>query len=788
MVTSEFINDVKLSPMASILAITVTALGMLSSFLVLLLYLTDRSIERYHNDHSQIYRVETQFNLPNGDNVKSAQVPLPLLPVLQNERGIKNTAYALRLSTDLQVNGQTHTKVDVYAVSPNFFTMVNPYQRQPPYLTQNEIIITPEFNRQYLHLDNPIGHIITLGNKGQFVIKDMIDLHKASRFKTMAVIAFSPGLIDGYHEKRHDWYDMHAYAFITMEPGAKPSSEQLGMLVTRHAPQLPGAPFSPEEFIQLSARNITDIHYDNALPDEISTVVAKSYLYTLYAAGIFIFLTTIMNFFNVNNVININKKSSFQIKKSIGASHYQLLNESFFIAMLQTVFVLLLAIIFLMVLMQLSVDIRELILTQDIISLLTSFFFAFTSVYIAILLSHLTYLYIAVFPNQSEYCNVYNEQPLSRHIHQGTLCVQIIIAGIIVYLWAGIMTQNRFIQHHDFGYEKENIVTFPLSDELRSLASINNLQDEFKNTVGITSIALSSWQPFDMSRTNTSIFHRNQQEKDKLVTVNTLRANKYFPDTWGVKTLAGDENTIVPSDDNNVYHAVATRSFMTLMDQSSYNETLNSTFYINDDGLDREVRIIRVVNDFYLADKNKNTTPLLIFIENNFQRYGALKLQHMRDITSVKKILERYQVNPEQIKSVNHLHQEYFNSSRLMQRTVNFVTLISIALILISTMIIGISETKRIGKTLKIMESIGGSIYTNIIFFIQQNITPIIIATIISLPIGLFLLHQWLDQYNAVNSLSYVNATGALLIFIVSIIVVMTITLIFNSNYIKKKK
>ncbi|WP_244880807.1 hypothetical protein, partial [Yersinia pekkanenii] len=55
-------------------------------------------------------------------------------------------------------------------------------------------------------------------------------------------------------------------------------------------------------------RVYSDIHYDNGLPDEISTVIATSYLYSLYAAGIFIFLTTTMNFFNVNNVINTNKK------------------------------------------------------------------------------------------------------------------------------------------------------------------------------------------------------------------------------------------------------------------------------------------------------------------------------------------------------------------------------------------------------------------------------------------------------------------------------------------------
>lgn len=358
----------------------------------------------------------------------------------------------------------------------------------------------------------------------------------------------------------------------------------------------------------------------------------------------------------------------------------------------------------------------------------------------------------------------------------------------MVYLWAGILTQNNFMQHYDFGYEKDNIVTFTLSDELISQAAINSLQNELKNTVNIESIALSSWQPFDMSRTNTSIFHLNQQEKDKLVTVNTLNANKHFLDTWGVKVLAGYDNVLIPSDDDNVVHAVATQSFMTLMGQHSYDETLNSIFYINDNDSEHKIRILRIINDFYLADVNKSTTPLLIFIENKSQRYGALKLQYIQDFGEVKKTLERYRVNPTQIQTVEHLHQAYFNTNRLMQKTANFVAILSLLLILISTVIISISETKRISKTLRIMESIGGSIYTHIVFFIQQNIAPIIFAAIIAFSMGFFLLHRWLVQYHAVDNLSYVNATATLFIFIISIVVIMTITLIFNNDNINTKK
>ncbi|WP_425471819.1 ABC transporter permease [Yersinia hibernica] len=201
MLTSEFFDDLKINPISNLLAIVVTAIGLISSFFVLLLYLTDYRIEKQHDNYKDIYRIETQFNLPNGDEIKSAQAPLPLAAVLKNDRNIKRVDSIVRIFTRLQFNGRTHSNVDIYAVSDDFFNTINPLQQKPPHLTHNEIIITPEFNRQYLQLDNPQGHIITLGDRGQFLIKDVLDLDKSSRFKTGAFIIFSPELIAGYHDK-----------------------------------------------------------------------------------------------------------------------------------------------------------------------------------------------------------------------------------------------------------------------------------------------------------------------------------------------------------------------------------------------------------------------------------------------------------------------------------------------------------------------------------------------------------------------------------------------------------
>ncbi|WP_425471820.1 hypothetical protein [Yersinia hibernica] len=186
--------------------------------------------------------------------------------------------------------------------------------------------------------------------------------------------------------------------------------------VKQYAPQLPGAPFSPEEFIQLSVRNIADIHYDNALPDEISSVISTTHLIFLYTSGLFVFLTTTMNFFSINSLINKNKKNSFYVKKAVGASQYQLLRESFFIATLQTVFMLLLVLFTLTSLIQLSDSAREIILLQGSRDLLTAFSITLSATYITILLTHTLFLVTLTRPKNTYYSDMYTQQPCMQNL------------------------------------------------------------------------------------------------------------------------------------------------------------------------------------------------------------------------------------------------------------------------------------------------------------------------------------------------------------------------------------
>lgn len=160
-----------------------------------------------------------------------------------------------------------------------------------------------------------------------------------------------------------------------------------------------------------------------------------------------------MNFFSINSLINKNKRNSFYVKKAVGASQYQLLRESFFIATLQTAFMLLLVLFILTSLIQLSDSAREIILIQGSRDLLTAFSITLSATYITILLAHTLFLVTLTRPKNTYYSDMYTQQPRMRNL---IFLLQVIVVGTIIYLWAGIMTQLHFMQNNNFGYEKKH--------------------------------------------------------------------------------------------------------------------------------------------------------------------------------------------------------------------------------------------------------------------------------------------------------------------------------------------
>lgn len=379
-----------------------------------------------------------------------------------------------------------------------------------------------------------------LGESGQFTIKAIVEPNPDSSLKLPATIAFTPERIAGYPDKRLDWYDSHVYAFARLKLSQPHFDPQLlASIVANNAPQLPGAPFTPSLFLTFSAKNILNMHYDDGYADEFVKTRERSLLHTLYAAALFVLFTTVANFFNINGILNAAKRPSLHIKRSLGASGAQILAESLSVFLPQFLTTVALVTLLLGTLLPLSADVSELLLRQPMTRLLTVFLGITLFIGLTMLLSHLLSLCFFLFGNGASQTPHRYEKLSMYYLNRIMMMVQLLVAGTTVYLWAGVMTQHLTVMHAEVGYQKAHRLTFTLDEGFYTLSSVRKLQHQLQETAGTSAFSLSSWQPFDMSRHILNVQHAQQQVQDQFTVINTLSADKYFVEVWGLKTVAG---------------------------------------------------------------------------------------------------------------------------------------------------------------------------------------------------------------------------------------------------------
>ncbi|MCW2477981.1 darobactin export ABC transporter permease subunit [Candidatus Symbiopectobacterium sp. NZEC135] len=789
MFLNTFTNDIKQKPAAALLAIIITAMSLVTTFLIVMLYITDRDIERWLPEHQRLYRIESQFNLPNGDSVRSAQIPFPLVEALQKHPHIENVGYAYRLHTHLRRQGSVIPRVTVFAVTPTFMAQLHPFREDLPAPGPHDIYITADFNRHYLGLADPLGKIVDLGESGQFTIKAIVEPHPDSSLHLPAAIAFTPERIAGYPDKRLDWYDSHVYAFARLTPSHPHFDQQLlASIVANNAPQIPGAPFTPSSFLTFSAKNILDMHYGDGYADEFVKTREKSLLNTLYTAALFVLFTTVANFFNINGILNAARRPSLHIKRSLGASSAQILAESLSLFLPQFLATVTLATLLLCALFPLSADVSELLLRQPMTRLLTVFVGVTLSMGLMMLLSHLLSLALFLFGNPaSQTPNRYEKQRV-YYLNRMMMVVHLLVAGTTVYLWAGVMTQHHSAMHADVGYQKAHRLTFALDEGFYTLSSVRELQHRLQETAGTSAFSLSSWQPFDMSRHILNVQHAQQQVQDQFTAINTLSADKYFAQVWGLKTLAGQENTLRASTDDDVCHAIVTRAFMDAMGQKTVDEVLNTRYYIPFPEGQKALRVLRIVENFDLGEHLSAPQPLIIFINDRLEKFATVAYSNDQQEASIAAQIKRHGPPDLSLQTVQALHNRHFHNDSQMLNVITFTASMALILMVISTLVISLSDAQRLDSTLKIMEAVGGSLATNVVFFLQQHVLPMLFSLLASLALGGLLLRRWLQQYDTVAERVYVNAFAALLLLGLIVVAIMALSLVLHDGRVARPR
>lgn len=285
-----------------------------------------------------------------------------------------------------------------------------------------------------------------------------------------------------------------------------------------------------------------------------------------------------------------------------------------------------------------------------------------------------------------------------------------------------------------------------------------------------------------MSRHILNVQHAQQQVQDQFTVINTLSADKYFVEAWGLKTVAGQENTLRASTDDEVCHAIVTRAFVDAMGQKTVDGVLNTRYYIPFPGGQKALRVLRIVENFDLGEHLPSTQPLIIFINDRLEKFATVAYSNDQQEASVVALIKRYGPPNLSLQTVQALHNRHFHNDSQMLNIITLTALLALMLMVISTLVISLSEAQRLDSTLKIMEAVGGFLVTDVVFFLQQHVLPMLFSLLASLALGCLLLRRWLQQYDTVAGVVYVNAFAALLLLGLMVVAIMTLSLVLHDG------
>lgn len=258
--------------------------------------------------------------------------------------------------------------------------------------------------------------------------------------------------------------------------------------------------------------------------------------------------------------------------------------------------------------------------------------------------------------------------------------------------------------------------------------------------------------------------------------------SKFFIDVWGLTTLAGQANRLQASSDDGVVHAIVTRAFMNAMGQKSFDDVLSTGYSLSLPERQMDMRVLRIVEDFNLGDPLSPPQPLIIFINDRLERFATIFYPNGISPETLVRQIKAYGPANLLVQTVEELHNRHFHQEQQTLNIMSFTAIVSLVLMVISTLILSLSEVQRLKHTIKIMEAVGGSVATSLVFFLKKNLLAILIPSLTALSLGSLLLRSWLQQYELVTHQLYINGFIALMLLTLMVVAIMALSLVSGSG------
>lgn len=753
------------------------SVGLAISMLIFLYSKFELSYEKFNPLSDRVVRITMDYL--DGETVveQDCETYPPLGPKMAREfTEIEDFARAYQIDgKTLKVGDKFFRESRIFAADHSFFKVLHqPLVYGDPnkiFLKPNEIVLTETTARKFFNRTNVVGEIIEWEGKMQFIVSGIMkDSPPNTHLKVNVLISY-PTMVSSFGEREDNWNGNNTLTYLLL--GENVDYEKFMSNLSAFNKSLVDQEFIENE--QVIAQPIRDIHLYSDKSFEVEKNGDATSVFFLLGVAFLVIVIAIVNYINLSTAKSLDRAKEVGIRKVIGSSLTQLraqfFTESFIINLMAGI----VAVSFI-VLMQ--GRFRSMSGLPESTNFLTDGSVWLILATIIILSSILSGIFPALILSSFKPIKVLKGEigfsSAGSYLRKALVIFQFSITVFLLIQTLAAKEQLSFMRKIDLGFNLEQTIVIKAPQIDQPPENYQTFKDQLLSNTQFQSVSMSTCVPglpSNQMSTTTGINLVNALERHNY-NFYIYGIDEDFLSTMQMELISG-ENFFADSKNEGI--VLVNEEAVRLWSISNSEEAIGEKI----DMWGQQRIIGGVVKNFHQASAKSAIIPIIFFYNSGFNELASVRLSSGDIPKKVEAVRNTYEsLFPNSPFNFFFLDQEYdkqYRNDEQFQQV--FGTLSGFAIFIAILGLFGLvsftvsKRTKEIG----IRKVLGANVSRIILLLSKDFISLIMLSMILSIPITVFLVDQWITRYAfRIKLEAWLFALPALIVLILSMV---TITL-----------
>ena len=728
----------------NILGLTV---GITCCFMIFLFILNELSYDEFHKNGKNIYRVMRVGN-DNGERREIPYLSPPYGPALVNDfpDAVEQSVRVMKDNNLISYNNISFNEQDMYLTDDNFFSFFDfkliSGDKATVLKDPNSIVITETTAKKYFGKEDPIGKILAFNKQQQLKVTGIAaDVPVNSHLQFDMVIP-----LEIYRPMQREWFTQWPnnglFTYVKLNAAVDP--KQLEQRFPAFMDKYLGEYYATAGIkMGLTIKPLKDVYFAADAFDRSIKHGNKKMVYIFMSIAILILIIACINFINLATARATDRSKEVGLRKVLGAVRRQLVSQFMTESVLYATVACLLSIAAAKLLMPAYTNLLGYELPSFWNNPLVYAFLVGVIIIVGLLAGSYPAFLLSSFRPIESLRGKLRRGNSGAFFRKGLVVFQFGISVLLIICVVIIMSQMNYIRNTDLGFSKEQslIVRF---DNLSISRNKLQFKDALRRIPAVQTVSLMSGEPGG--------FHdrypfESEAKADEKFLFSTEFTDLDFVKALGVKIIAGRDFSESFKTDSAAGVLINRNAASVL----GYTPEQAIGKWIRNLGRDSLRRtIVGVVEDYHYATLKDKIGPLVISPGAD-RRLALVKIKTTEVPSALNSIKKAYtSIAADYPFEYSFLDEGFDRLYKTESNQQSVLSVFSVLAIFIACLgLFGLASYTAFKRTKEIgVRKVLGSSVRNICFLLSKDLLkPVLIGTLISIPIGYYAMSKWLEGF-----------------------------------------